>query len=63
MKTRLGRSLTITACTLLMVNIALAQETPKQDSSATVTILTGGDISITRAADGKTCLLYTSRCV
>jgi len=54
MKTRLRRSFTITVCTLLMVNIALAQETPKQDSSASVTIVTAGDISVTRGADGKT---------
>jgi hypothetical protein len=47
-------SFTITACTLLMFNIALAQETPKQDSSASVTIVTAGDISVTRASDGKT---------
>jgi hypothetical protein len=54
MKTRLRWSFTITICTLLMVNIALPQETLKQDSSATVTIVTAGDISVTRAADGKT---------
>ena len=54
MKTRLRWSFAITACTLLMVNIALAQETLRQDSSASVTIVTAGDISVTRAADGKT---------
>ncbi|MGD0416367.1 MAG: hypothetical protein ABSA80_13495 [Terriglobales bacterium] len=54
MKTRLTWSFTITACTLLMVNIALAQETLKRDSGTSVTIVTAGDISITRAADGKT---------
>jgi hypothetical protein len=54
MKTRLRWSFTITICTLLMVNIALPQETLKQDSSATVTIVTAGDVSVTRAADGKT---------
>jgi hypothetical protein len=52
MKTRLRWSFSITACTLLMVNIALAQE--KQDSSGSVTIVTAGDISGTRASDGKT---------
>ncbi len=57
MKTRLRWSFTITACTLLMVKIALAQQTPKQDSSATVTIVTAGDISVTRAADGKAAVL------
>src|ERR1700758_1719337 len=57
MKTRLGWNFTITICTLLMVSIALPQETLKQDSSATVTIVTGGDISVTRAADGKTAVL------
>jgi hypothetical protein len=54
MKTRLRWSFAITICTLLMVHIALPQETLKQDSSATVTVVTAGDIWITRAADGKT---------
>jgi hypothetical protein len=53
MKTRRRLSFTICACALLLVNIALAQETPKQGS---VTIVTAGDISITRAADGKTAM-------
>jgi hypothetical protein len=52
-KTRPGWSFTITICALLTANIALAQEMPKQDSSATVTIVTAGDISVTRAANGK----------
>ena len=37
----------------LMTLSASAQQTPKQDSNATVTIVTAGDISVTRAADGK----------
>jgi hypothetical protein len=37
-----------------MVNIAVAQERLKQDGSVSVTIVTAGDISVTRAADGKT---------
>ena len=53
MKTRLRWSFTLTIFTLLMVDIALPQETPKPDSGATVTIVTAGDISVTRAADGK----------
>jgi hypothetical protein len=53
MKTRLRWSLTIIACTLLLANIASAQETPKQGSSS-VTIVTAGDISVTRTPDGKT---------
>ncbi len=44
----------VTTCTLLMVNIALAQEGLQQDNRANVTIVTAGDISITKAADGKT---------
>lgn len=52
MRPMLKWSFTITACTLLMVNIAIAQE--KQDSTTSVTIVTAGDISVTRAADGKT---------
>ena len=54
MKTRLRSSFTITACTLLLLNIAPGQETAKQDHSESVTIVTAGDISVTRAADGKT---------
>jgi hypothetical protein len=54
MKARLKASIPITACMLLIINVALTQETPKQDSSASVTIVTEGDISVTRAADGKT---------
>src|SRR5450755_1834415 len=50
MKTRLRWGFTITAYTLLMVNIAPAQA---KDSSASVMIVTADDISITRAADGK----------
>jgi hypothetical protein len=42
-----------TACALLTLNIALAQATPKQENNDTVTIVTAGDISITRS-DGKT---------
>lgn len=44
----------MTACTLLIINIALAQDVPRSNSSANVTIVTAGDISITKAADGKT---------
>jgi hypothetical protein len=53
MKTRLRGSFTITICALLMVNTALAQEPAKQDNSASVAIITAGDISVTKA-DGKT---------
>jgi len=53
MKTLLRLSLTIAACTFLLAGSALAQEAPKQDSAASVTIVTAGDISITKAADGK----------
>ena len=54
MNTQLRRIFTLTAGTLLLVNIALGQEAPKSDSSASVTIVTAGDISIIRATDGKT---------
>jgi hypothetical protein len=54
MKIRLTRSFTISVCALLMVNIALAQETLKQDSSTSATIVTAGDISVTKTVDGKT---------
>jgi len=57
MKTRPRSSFTITICILLMVNIALTQETLKPDNSATVTIVTAGDMSVTRAADGKAAVL------
>jgi hypothetical protein len=42
-----------TTSALLALNIALAQTAPKQDTNDTVTIVTAGDVSITRA-DGKT---------
>ncbi len=54
MKTNLKSIFTITACTLLMAAVALPQAAPKQDSSATITLVTAGDISITKTADGKT---------
>jgi hypothetical protein len=54
MKTRLRSSFTVIACTLLLLHIVPAQETVKKDNSETVTIVTAGDISVTRAADGKT---------
>jgi len=54
MKTRLNWIFTVTACALLLADIAPAQETPRQNSSASVTIVTAGDISVTRAANGKT---------
>ena len=57
MNTRLRSSYTITVCTLLIAGIALAQEAPKRDSSASITIVTAGDISITKAADGKTAVV------
>ena len=52
MRIRLEWSFAIATCTLLMLNIALAQAPPKQDNSATVTIVTTGDISVTRLSDG-----------
>jgi hypothetical protein len=51
---RLRWIFTVITGALLLFSIALAQEPPKQDSNAPVTIVTAGDISITRAADGKT---------
>ena len=53
-KTRLRASFTIAICTLLTVKSALPQETSNADSRPTVTIVTAGDISVTRAVDGKT---------
>jgi hypothetical protein len=54
MRIRLRWSHTIAACALLLVKTAVAQETRKQDNGASVTIVTSGDISVTRAANGKT---------
>ena len=54
MKTRMRGSFRIALCTLLIIEVALAQEGSKQDNGASVTIATAGDISVTRAADGKT---------
>ena len=53
MNKRLRWSFNVSACTLLVASIALAQETPRQEGSAGVTIVTAGDISVTRGADGK----------
>jgi hypothetical protein len=49
-------SFAIAVCAVFMFNIASAQETPKQDVGATVTIVTAGDISVTKA-DGKTAVV------
>ncbi|MGB8987634.1 MAG: hypothetical protein WCC37_13635 [Candidatus Sulfotelmatobacter sp.] len=57
MKACLRHGFPITACILLLFAIASAQETPKPDSAASVTIVTAGDISITKAADGKTAVV------
>jgi len=46
---RLRWIFTLTTGALVLLNIALAQEAPKQDTNATVTIVTAGDVSITRA--------------
>ncbi len=43
--------------TLLTTIPVSAQQTPKQDSGATVTFVTSGDISVTRAADGKAAVI------
>jgi hypothetical protein len=53
MRARLRWGFTIAAWILLTISFAIAQETQKQDSGASVTIVTAGDISVTRAADGK----------
>jgi hypothetical protein len=60
MNTRLRWSFNVIviACAFLMVNTAVAQETPRQETpmqetSASVTIVTAGDISVTRGAGGK----------
>jgi len=54
MKARLRWSFIIAACTWLTATTVRAQETVKQDNSATVTIVTAGDISVTRGNDGTT---------
>ena len=58
MKIRLRSNFAITAWALLtfnvIVNLAVAQGAPKQDTSASVTIVTTGNISVTKASDGKT---------
>jgi hypothetical protein len=54
MRARLRWSFIIAVCTWLMATTARAQETVKQDNSATVTIITAGDISVTRGNDGTT---------
>jgi hypothetical protein len=56
MKTPLTWLYTLAAYTLLMVGIASAQDAPKPDSGVSVTIITAGDISITKA-NGKTAVV------
>ncbi len=56
MKALLPWFYTLAASTMLMVGIASAQDAPKPDSNATVTIVTAGDISITKA-NGKTAVV------
>lgn len=41
----------------IMVSLTLAQEPPKQVRSASVTIVTAGDLSIKKQADGKTAVV------
>lgn len=48
----------LTTCALFALHLALAQTPPKQDNTDTVTIVTGGDISIAKA-DGKTAVSIT----
>jgi hypothetical protein len=54
MKIRLQTILSIVASTTLLIAPAQPQAPPKPDASATTTIVTAGDISITHSADGKT---------
>jgi hypothetical protein len=58
MKARMRAGFLVTVCTVFLTGIGMvqgmAQESPKQDNSASITIVTAGDISITRASDGKT---------
>lgn len=56
MKALLTWIYTLGASTLLMVGMASAQDTPKPDNNASVTIVTAGDISITKA-NGKTAVV------
>ncbi|MGA7291776.1 MAG: hypothetical protein WBW53_07780 [Terriglobales bacterium] len=57
MKTSLRWIFRITLCALLAGSMALGQGAPKQDSNASVTIVTAGDISITKTAGGKTAVI------
>ena len=61
MKTRLSHILTIALCSLLLATIAQSQEANKEptkkDTSATVTIVTAGNISVTKENGGKTAVI------
>ena len=57
MKLLLRLTFAVAVCTLLLAGMTLAQEAPKMDGATTVTIVTAGDISITKAADGKTAVV------
>jgi hypothetical protein len=57
MNLKLTCALTVVLCSLLIVTKAQSQEPPRQDTRATVTIVTAGNISITKENDGKTAVI------
>lgn len=54
---KLNCALTVVLCSLLIATIVQSQEPPKQDTSASVTIVTAGNISITKENGGKTAVI------
>jgi hypothetical protein len=57
MKTQLSRTLPIALCSLLIATTAQSQEPNKKDNSASVTIVTAGNISVTKENGGKTAVI------
>lgn len=57
MKIKLNCAITIALCSLLIASIARSQESAKADNNSSVTIVTAGDISISKENDGKTAVV------
>ncbi|HEY4841945.1 MAG TPA: hypothetical protein VIH78_08250 [Terriglobales bacterium] len=57
MDIKLNCALGVVLCSLLIATVARPQEPPKQDNTSSVTIVTAGNVSITKENDGKTAVI------
>ena len=57
MKIKFNCAVTVALCFLLIATIARSQEPAKQETTSSVTIVTAGNISITKEKDGKTAVI------